>query len=100
VARCEEDEGEMPVLDGEIAIVCGTDLIAPARGIYTFYNTHKDNLSIVGGIFERAILNAAEMMSSRPSHHSRRSMVKFVNLIIHQFQRFAVVVNEIAKVRN
>ena len=45
-------DGEIPALDGELALAYGEDLIAPARGIYDFQKKHKDNIQILGGGFE------------------------------------------------
>lgn len=89
-------QGEMPVLEGEIAIAYGKDLIAPARGVYAFQKDHKDALSISGGIFEGKYMNAAEMMSiaTIPSIQGLRGM--FVNIINSPIQRLAIALDQIA----
>ena len=56
-------EGEMPELDGELALAYGEDLIAPARGVYQFQKKHKENISILGGIFEGSFMNQEKMLS-------------------------------------
>ena len=88
--------GEMPVLDGEIAIAYGTDLIAPARGIFEFQKTHKDSVKIVGGVFEGRYLSASEMMAiaTIPDIKSLRGM--FVNIINSPIQRFVIALDQIA----
>jgi large subunit ribosomal protein L10 len=89
--------GEMPEVAGQVAIAYSADLLAGAREIYNFEKTHKENISIVGGVFEGKYMNATEMMSiaTIPPLQTLRAM--FVNLINSPIQRFAVVVNAIAE---
>src|SRR5437588_656821 len=52
MGRALEDkkyEGSAPALPGEIALAYGTDLVAPARGVYEFQKKFKDRVKIVGG---------------------------------------------------
>lgn len=89
--------GDLPEIPGQVAIAYGTDLLSPAREIFAFQKDHKDNISIVGGVFEGKYMNASEMMSiaTIPPLQTLRAM--FVNLINSPIQRFAVVVNAIAE---
>lgn len=88
--------GELPEMPGQIAIAFGEDLLSPAREVFSFAKTHKDNISIVGGVFEGKYMNASEMMSiaTIPPLQTLRGM--FVNLINSPIQRFAVVLDQIA----
>lgn len=89
--------GEMPELNGQIAVAYGEDLLAPAREVFAFHKGHKENVTIVGGVFEGKYMNASEMLSiaTIPPMQTLRAM--FVNLINSPIQRFAVVVNAIAE---
>ena len=89
--------GDLPEIPGQVAIAYGADLLAPAREVFGFQKKHKDNISIVGGVFEGKYMNASEMMSiaNIPPLQVLRGM--FVNLINSPIQRFAVVVNAIAE---
>ncbi len=89
-------QGELPELAGEIAIAYGEDLLAPARGVYAFHKTHKDTVSIAGGIFEGKFMNAAEMMSIATIPPRETLIAQFVNLINSPIQRMAVVTQAIA----
>jgi len=91
--------GEKPVLKGEVALAYGTDLIAPARGVYEFQKKHKKNISIIGGIFEGAYKNQEEMtvIASIPSLQVLRG--QFVNLINSPIQGFVMVLDQIAEKR-
>ncbi|HUC88410.1 MAG TPA: 50S ribosomal protein L10 [Candidatus Paceibacterota bacterium] len=88
--------GDMPEMPGQIAVAYGSDLLAPAREIFAFQKGHKDNISIVGGIFEGKYMNSSEMMSiaTIPPLQILRGM--FVNLINSPIQRIAVALDQIA----
>ena len=45
-------EGDMPQLDGEIAVAYATDAILPAQQIKAFAGEYKDKISIVGSVFQ------------------------------------------------
>lgn len=89
--------GDLPEVPGQLAIAYGEDLLSPAREVFAFQKGHKDNVSIVGGVFEGKYMNATEMMSiaTIPPLQTLRAM--FVNLINSPIQRMAVVVNAIAE---
>jgi large subunit ribosomal protein L10 len=89
--------GEMPVLDGEVAIAYSTDAIKPAQQVKEFASKFKDKLVIVGGVFQGAFKNQAEMtaIASIPSLDVLRGM--FAQLINSPRQRFAVVLSEVSK---
>jgi len=90
-------EGEIPELNGEVAIAYSNDSISSAREIYNFQKTHKGLLSILGGIFEGKFLGKEKMMEIAmiPSRHEL--LRGFVNLINSPIQRFVVVLDQIAQ---
>jgi large subunit ribosomal protein L10 len=99
VRRSFEDsdiKGEIPSLDGEIALAYGDDLIAPARNIQEFGKQYKSKLTILGGVFEGAYLTASEMIeiATIPPLQTLRGM--FVNVINSPIQGLAVALNAIA----
>lgn len=89
--------GELPELPGEIAVAYGTDVLAPAREVFAFQKAHKDNVSIVGGIFEGSYKDQAAMLSiaTIPSRDVLLSQIAF--LLKSPMQRLAIAVNEVAK---
>jgi large subunit ribosomal protein L10 len=89
-------EGDLPQLDGEIAIAYSTDAIAPAQNIKEFAVKHKDKLAIVGGVFQGVFKNQAEMteIASIPPLQTLRGM--FAQLVNSPRQRFAVVLSKVA----
>jgi len=90
-------EGELPELDGEVAIVYGQDELAPAREVYSFQKSHKDSIAILGGVFEGKYLNKEAMLSIAmiPPLQTLRGM--FVNLINSPIQRVVIALDQIAK---
>lgn len=89
--------GEMPELDGEIAVAYSTDAIAPAQNVKTFAEKYKDNLAIAGGIFQGVYKSREEMteIASIPSLQVLRGM--FVNVINSPIQGLAVALNALAE---
>ena len=90
-------EGDMPTLDGEIAVAYSTDAIAPAQNIKEFAGKFKDQLGIVGGIFQGVYKNKEEMtaIASIPAFGVLQGM--FAQLINSPRQRFAVVLSKVAE---
>ena len=89
--------GEVPPLDGEIAIAYSKDDISPAREVYNFQKTHKGILSIVGGIFEGRFVDGVYMteIATIPSREVLLSKIAF--LLKSPMQRLAIAVNEVGK---
>jgi large subunit ribosomal protein L10 len=93
-------EGEMPLLEGEIAVAYSADAIAPAQQIKEFTLKHKDNLAIVGGVFQGVYKNKEEMteIASIPPLQVLRGM--FVNVINSPIQGLVLGLNAIADKRS
>ncbi len=91
--------GELPSLDGELAIVYGADPIAPAREINTFVKKYKDSLAILGGVFERSYVGS-ETMTAVASIPSRETLIAQVAQLLNSpLSRLAIAVNQIAEKR-
>ena len=89
--------GEMPELEGEIALAYSSDAIAPAQNVKEFAGKFKDQLAIVGGVFEGVYKSKEEMteIASIPALPVLRGM--FVNVINSPIQGLAVALNQIAE---
>lgn len=89
-------EGDLPSLDGELALVYGDDLTTPAREIYAFQKQFTDGINILGGVFEGHFMNKAEMeeIALIPSYNTLRGM--FVNVINSPIQGLVVGLQAIA----
>jgi large subunit ribosomal protein L10 len=89
--------GELPMLDGEIAVAASTDLLAPARGVYEFQKTHKDKISLVGGVFEGAYMDQQAMVAIASIPPREVLLSQLAYLLASPMQRLAIAVNEVAK---
>jgi len=91
-------KGDIPTLDGEFAMVYSNDdETAPARGVYDFQKKFKENLSILGGIFDGLFKSKEEMteIATIPSLQVLKGM--FVNVINSPIQGLVVALSEVAK---
>lgn len=90
-------EGEMPELEGEIAVAYSTDAISPAQNVKEFAGKFKENLAIVGGVFQGVYKNQEEMteIASIPPLPVLRGM--FVNVINSPIQGLVLGLNAIAE---
>ncbi len=50
-------EGDMPTLDGELAVVYGNDATGPAREIFAYQKKFDGKISIMGGVFEHRFVD-------------------------------------------
>jgi large subunit ribosomal protein L10 len=93
-------EGALPELPGEVALAYSADQIAPAQSIREFEKKFKDVVSILGGVFEGAYKDKAEMteIASIPGMEALRGM--FAQLVNSPRQRFAVVLSKVAETKN
>lgn len=91
--------GDMPALDGEIAVAYSTDAILPAQQIKSFGEKFKDNVAIVGGVFQGVYKSKAEMteIASIPPLQTLRGM--FAQLLNSPRQRFAVVLSKVSETK-
>lgn len=90
-------EGQMPELPGEVAIAwtSGEDTTAPTHGVYEFGKKMKGALTIIGGVFEKAFINAekAVAIATIPALPVLRGM--FVNVINSPIQGLVVALDKI-----
>lgn len=91
--------GDMPQLDGEIAVAYSEDAIAPAQNVKTFMGQYKDKIAIAGGVFQGVYKSQAEMteIASIPALPVLRGM--FAQIINSPRQRFTVALSEVAKTK-
>ncbi|MFA6077068.1 MAG: 50S ribosomal protein L10 [Candidatus Paceibacterota bacterium] len=90
-------EGEIPDLEGEVAIAYSKDEIAGPREIYNFQKTHKGMLNILGGIFEGKFITGAKMMELAMIPSKEVLLSKLAFLLKSPMQRLAIAVGEVAK---
>jgi large subunit ribosomal protein L10 len=93
-------EGEVPVMEGEVAIAYAKDEIAPARELAVFVKKFSEHLAFAGGVFGGKYVNIAEIkaIAAIPGIDTLRAM--FAQVINSPRQRFAVVLSEVAKTKS
>ena len=89
--------GDMPALEGEVAIAFGTDLIAPAREVFAFATTHKEQVAIVGGVFEGKFMSQTEMLAIATIPPIQMLYGQFVGLLASPMRTFVVALDQIAQ---
>ncbi len=92
-------KGEIPSLDGEVALATGADLIAPAKGVHEFQKKVKEGIKILGGIFQGEYVNAEKIAQIAAVPPREVLYGQFVNLINSPIAGLAVALSEIAKKR-
>lgn len=90
-------EGEMPELDGELALAYGDDLVLPASSVYSFTKDFKDSISIIGGIFEGRYMDKVGMTAVAQIPPVPVLRGQFVNLINSPIQSFVTALDKIAE---
>lgn len=88
--------GDIPELEGELALVYGEDQIAPARELNTFVKKYKDKVSIMGGVFENKYMNQSEMMTIATIPGQQTLYGMFANVINSPIQGLVIALNEVA----
>lgn len=93
-------EGEIPDLAGQVAVAFGKDPLAPARGVYEFAKSHKDHMTILGGVYEGKYVDGAMMTSiaTIPSREVLLSQIAF--LLKSPIQRLAIALNAVSGTKN
>ncbi len=89
--------GDFPHLVGETALAFSSDLTAPAREVYNFQKKFKDNLAIVGGIFDGKYMNKEEMLAIALIPSQQTLYAQFVNVINSPIQGLVMALDGIAK---
>lgn len=89
--------GEIPELEGELALAYSEDQIASARGVFEFQKKHKDNISILGGIFEGVFVDKDKMSSIAQIPSLLTLRAQFVNIINSPIQGLVIALSQIAE---
>ncbi len=90
-------EGEIPTLEGEVAVAYGEDELAPARELAVFVKKFGEHLAFAGGVFGGRYVDKAEITSiaAIPGLDTLRAM--FAQVINSPRKRFAVVLSQVAE---
>ena len=88
--------GEMPALEGEIAVVYGEDITAPARVINEQGKKHEGKLQLVGGVFDNEFVSQQKIQEIADIPSTETLYAQFLTVIRAPVISFASVIKEIA----
>lgn len=86
-----------PELEGEVAFAYGPDPFLPAKGIYEFQQKIKEGLKIIGGIFNKELMSAEEMIKIGQIPSREELYGRLVLMISWPLRSLIVVVDQIIK---
>ena len=89
--------GTQPPLVGELALAWSDDAVASAKGVFEFQKTHKDKVSLMGGVYQGAYMSKEEIttLASIPSMLGLRT--QFVGMLNSSIASFVRVIDAKAK---
>jgi large subunit ribosomal protein L10 len=99
VLQSKNIDGEYPELSGEVAIAYSSDLLSPARLVHEFGKTHKDQVAILGGVFEGKYMDQNNMISIATIPGREVLLSQIAYLLKSPMQRLAIGVSEVAKIK-
>ncbi|MDO8183702.1 MAG: 50S ribosomal protein L10 [bacterium] len=89
--------GEMPSLDGEIALAYGDDQLVVSKGVYEYERKTNGLVKILGGVLDGTYANQQLMLTLAQIPPREILLGQFLNLINSPLQGLAMALNEIAK---
>ncbi|MFW5853654.1 MAG: 50S ribosomal protein L10 [Patescibacteria group bacterium] len=90
-------EGEMPELEGEVAVAYGEDVLEPIKSAYDQHKSNPDNFRILGGIFEGKFLAAEEIISLAKIPDRQTLYAQLANVLNSPLSGLAMALDQIAK---
>lgn len=90
-------EGTPPAFAGELALVWGTDQVAPARELQEYVKSTKEKVTILGGVFEGRYMSATEMTEIASIPSQQTLYAQFVMLINSPVQQLVLALDQIAQ---
>lgn len=91
-------KGTFPELPGEVALATTTgDATLPARLIYGFAKKYKENISLLGGVFEGSFVDkeGIQAIATIPPLQVLRGM--FANVILSPISGLVIALNQVAE---
>lgn len=86
--------GTQPALDGELALAWSTDPILPAKGVFEFAKTHKDQISLMGGVYQGAYMSKEEITQLASIPGREALLGQFVGMLNESIARVVRVIDQ------
>jgi large subunit ribosomal protein L10 len=90
-------EGNIPSMDGQVALAVGKDAIAPAKFVADAQKQYKNAVYILGGILEGKFLNATEMIALSKIPGREVLLSQLLNVMQAPIQGFVGTLNAVPK---
>lgn len=85
--------GTQPILAGELALAWSTDPIAPAKGVFEFAKTHKDQVALMGGVYQGAYMSKDEITQLAAIPGRTALLGQFVGMLNESIARVVRVID-------
>lgn len=86
--------GTQPELKGELALAWGADPVAPAKGVFEFIKTHKDQMTLMGGVYQGAYMSKEEITQLAAILGRDQLLSKFVGMLNESIARVVRIISE------
>jgi len=91
--------GELPNFEGETAMIYGKDKLAPSRIVYNFEKTHKDNIRVLGGVFEGKYLGREAILEIAMIPPIEVLYGQLVGVLASPYRKLVITLDQISKKR-
>lgn len=89
--------GDVPSMDGQVALAFGSDPVAPAKSIAVAEKKHKDMVYILGGILEGKFLSKSEMIALSKIPGKEVLLSQLLNVMNAPIQGFVGTLNAVMR---
>ena len=89
-------DGSLPAMEGEVALAYGSDMLAPARVMGEQSKALEERLTIIGGVFDGALVAQEEMQAIAAIPPLKTLYAQFLTIIRSPVQGFASALGQIA----
>lgn len=90
-------EGNVPDMEGQVAIAYGSDAIMPAQAMGETVKKYKDVISIFGGILEGRFISPSEVMTLSMIPSREVLLSQFLNVLNGPIQGFVGTLNAVMR---
>lgn len=89
--------GELPALDGEVALAYGDEPLSPPKGVYEYEKKTQGQVKILGGIYEGEFRDTAMMITLAQIPSREVLLGQLVVILQSPIRGLAVALSELAK---
>lgn len=90
-------KGTQPALDGELGLAWSKDPVAPAKGVFEFAKSHKEQIALLGGIYQGSYMSKEEITSLAAIPSREGLLGQFVGMLNESIAKVVRVIDMKAK---